>query len=197
MWLLVFVVGAGSLGSEIAGARLLAPYFGASTVIWANTIATVLTALSIGYWAGGRLADRRPDLRVMCRVVQCAAVATALVPLLGRPFLGGAVDALDDIAAGAFLGSLLAVTVLLAVPILLMGTIAPFAIRLSVATIEERGQVAGRLYAISTIGSLAGVFLSALLLIPLIGTQRTFLAFALAMSVVAAAALPPRWWLVP
>jgi spermidine synthase len=197
MWLLVFVVGAGSLGSEIAGARLLAPYFGASTVIWANTIATVLTALSIGYWIGGRLADRRPDLRVMCTVVQCAAVATALVPLLGRPFLGGAVDALDRIAAGAFLGSLLAVTVLLAVPILLMGTIAPFAIRLSVSTIEESGQVAGRLYAISTFGSLAGVFLSALLLIPLVGTQRTFLVFALAMSLVAATALPRRWWLVP
>jgi spermidine synthase len=197
MWLLVFVVGAGSLGSEIAGARLLAPYFGASTVIWANTIATVLTALSIGYWIGGRLADRRPDLRVMCTIVQGAAVATALVPILGRPFLGGAVDALDQIAAGAFLGSLLAVTVLLAVPILLMGTIAPFAIRLSVSTVEESGQVAGRLYAISTIGSLAGVFLSALLLIPLVGTQRTFLIFALAMSVVAATALPRRWWLVP
>ena len=197
MWLLVFVVGAGSLGSEIAGARLLAPYFGASTVIWANTIATVLTALSIGYWLGGRLADRRPDIGVMCRVVQYAAVATALVPLLGRPFLGGAVDALDQIAAGAFLGSLLAVTVLLAVPILLMGTIAPFAIRLSVAKVEESGQIAGRLYAISTFGSLAGVFLSALVLIPLVGTQRTFLLFALAMAVVAAAALPPRWWLVP
>jgi spermidine synthase len=197
MALLVFVVGAGSLGSEIAGARLLAPYFGASTVIWANTIATVLTALSIGYWIGGRLADRRPDLRVMCKVVQAAAIATALVPLLGRPFLGGAVDALDEIAAGAFLGSLLAVTVLLAVPVLMMGTIAPFAIRLSVGSVEESGQVAGRLYAISTIGSLAGVFLSALLLIPLVGTQRTFIAFALAMSVVAATALPRRWWLIP
>jgi spermidine synthase len=197
MWLLVFVVGAGSLGSEIAGARLLAPYFGASTVIWANTIATVLTALSIGYWLGGRLADRRPDLRVMCRVVECAAIATALVPLLGRPFLSEAVKALDNIAAGAFLGSLLAVAVLLAVPILLMGTIAPFAIRLSVGTVEESGQVAGRLYAISTIGSLAGVFLAALLLIPLVGTQRTFLAFALAMALVAAAPLSRRWWLVP
>jgi spermidine synthase len=133
----------------------------------------------------------------MCTIVQCAAIATALVPVLGHPFLGGAVDALDQIAAGAFLGSLLAVTVLLAVPILLMGTIAPFAIRLSVSTVEESGQIAGRLYAISTIGSLVGVFASALLLIPLVGTQRTFLLFALAMSVVAAAALPRRWWLVP
>ena len=59
----VFVVGAASLGTEIAAARLLAPWFGASTVIWANTIATVLVALSAGYWLGGRLADRGPSLR--------------------------------------------------------------------------------------------------------------------------------------
>jgi spermidine synthase len=197
MPLLVFVVGAGSLGSEIAGARLLAPYFGASTVIWANTIAVVLTALSIGYWLGGRMADRRPEKPLMLTVVLWAAVATALVPLLGRPFLGGAVDALDEIAAGAFFGSLLAVSVLLAVPVLLMGTIAPFAIRLSVESLDESGQVAGRLYAISTIGSLAGVFLSALLLIPLVGTQRTFILFALAMAAVAAVGLPRRALAVP
>src|SRR4051794_32808190 len=63
------VVGASSLGAEIAAARLLAPYFGASTIVWANTIATVLVALSAGYWLGGWLADRDPTLRGLCRVV--------------------------------------------------------------------------------------------------------------------------------
>src|SRR4029079_17387953 len=67
--LLAAVVGSASLGAEIAAARLLAPWFGASTVIWANTIATVLVALSAGYWVGGRLADRDPTLAGLSRVV--------------------------------------------------------------------------------------------------------------------------------
>jgi len=64
----VFTVGAAALGTEIAAARLLAPWFGASTIVWANTIATVLLALSAGYWVGGRLAERRPGLRGLCLV---------------------------------------------------------------------------------------------------------------------------------
>src|SRR4051794_31511453 len=60
--LLVFAVGAGSLGAEIAAARLLAPWFGASTIVWANTIATVLVALAAGYWIGGRPAHRDPPI---------------------------------------------------------------------------------------------------------------------------------------
>src|ERR1039458_3691126 len=77
---IVFVVGSASLGAEIAAARLLAPYFGASTIIWANTIATVLVALSVGYAVGGRLADRRADLRGLCAIVLLASVLLAVVP---------------------------------------------------------------------------------------------------------------------
>ena len=60
LYVLVFIVGTGSLGAEIAVARLMAPYFGASTIVWANTIGVVLVALSVGYWFGGRLADINP-----------------------------------------------------------------------------------------------------------------------------------------
>ena len=87
--------------------------------------------------------------------------------------------------------------VLVAVPVMLLGAVAPYAVRLSVRTVEEAGRVAGRLYAISTIGSLVGTFLSALLLIPLVGTRRTFLAFALALAVVAVPALQRRFVLAP
>ena len=194
---IVFVVGAASLGAEIAAARLLAPFFGASTVIWANTIAVVLVSLSVGYWLGGRLADRDPTLSGLCRIVLAAAAGLALVPFVATPFLRLAVDALDTIAAGAFVGSLLAVLVLVSVPVLALGAAAPYAIRLTVRSVEESGTVAGRLYAISTAGSLAGVFLAALLLIPLVGTRRTFLVFALALAVVAMLGLRRRAVVVP
>src|ERR671916_126800 len=126
---LVFVVGTGSLGAEIAAVRLLAPYFGASTIVWANTIGIVLVAL----------------------------------------------------------------------PVLLLGTVSPWAIRLAVQSVEEAGTVAGRLYALSTAGSLVGTLLSALLLIPLVGTRRNFLIFALAIAIVAVLGLRPlrRFALAP
>ncbi len=184
--LVVFVVGASSLGSEIAAARLLAPYFGASTVVWANTIATVLVALSIGYWWGGRLADRSASARGLSQLLLAASVGLAAIPFVARPFLSHAVEALDRISAGAAAGSLLAVLVLLSGPVLLLGAVAPYALRLALRRVEDSGTVSGRLYAVSTVGSLVGTFTAALLLIPFAGTQRTFLAFAIALAAVAA-----------
>jgi spermidine synthase len=197
--LLVFVVGTGSLGAEIAAVRLLAPYFGASTIVWANTIGVVLVALSLGYWLGGRLADRHPHMRGLCLLALIAAGLLALVPFAADPLLDLGVEALDSVSAGAFLGSLLAVLVLVAVPVLLLGAVSPWAIRLSVTSLEEAGRVSGRLYALSTAGSLVGTLASSLLLIPLLGTRRTFLVFALAIALTAVAGLRPvrRWALAP
>jgi len=193
LYALVFVVGTGSLGAEIAVARLMAPFFGASTIVWANTIGVVLVALSLGYWLGGRLADRDPSLAGLCKMVLVAAVLLAAVPFVARPFFDISVAALDSVSAGAFAGSLLAVLALVAVPVLLLGAASPYALRLAVPDVEHAGRTAGRLYAISTAGSLAGTMLSALLLIPVIGTQRTFLAFALAIALAAVAGLGWRF----
>jgi spermidine synthase len=182
---------------EIAAARLLAPYFGASTIVWANTIGVVLVALSVGYWLGGRYADRHPHLRGLCLVVLAASLLIALVPFAARPFLGFSVDAFDTVSVGGFAGSLFGVLVLVAVPVTLLGAAAPWAVRLAVADVDRSGEVVGRLYAISTAGSLLGTMLSALLLIPLLGTQRTFFAFALALALVASLGAGWRFVLVP
>jgi spermidine synthase len=194
----VFFVGAASLGTEIAAARLLAPYFGASTIIWANTIATILIALSAGYAIGGRLADRWPELRGLCAIVMVAAVLLAVVPFVADPFLRLSVKALGALSVGAFLGSLAAVLVLVAVPVMMLGAVAPYANRLAVARVTETGKATGGLYAISTVGSLVGTFMAALLLIPFIGTHRTFIVFALALALVAVPGLGSwRFLLIP
>jgi spermidine synthase len=197
LYVLVFVVGAASLGAEITVARLMAPFFGASTIVWANTIGVVLVALAIGYWLGGRLGDRRPDRRGLCLLVMGAALLLAVVPFLARPFLDLSVTALDSVSAGAFVGSLIAVLALVAVPVILLGACSPYAIRLAIPDIEHSGRVAGRLYAVSTAGSLLGTMLAALVLIPFAGTQRTFLGFALVLAAVAAAGLGWRFVALP
>ncbi len=197
LYVLVFVVGTGSLGAEIAVARLMAPFFGASTIVWANTIGVVLVALSIGYWYGGRLADRSPTIEGLAKMVLAASVLLALIPFVAQPFLDISVDALDSISAGAFVGSLIGVLALVAVPVMLLGAASPYALRLAVPDIEHTGRVAGRLYAISTSGSLAGTMTSSLLLIPFVGTQRTFLVFALVIAITATFGLGLRFSPIP
>jgi spermidine synthase len=179
---LVFGAGIGALATEITASRLLAPYFGSSTIVWANLIGVVLAALALGYWLGGRLADRRPEPGLLGSVVLGAAVFVAVIPFAAKPFLDLTVEGLDTASAGAVVGSFLAVLLLCAPPVVLLGMVSPFAIRLAVSSIATAGAVAGRLYALSTAGSLLGTFLPALVLIPAIGTQRTFLVIAVVLA---------------
>ena len=190
--LLVAAVGFSSLGAEIAAARLMAPFFGASTVIWANTIAVVLVALAAGYRLGGRLAERRPSRRALAELVLLASLLLAIVPLVAHPFLKLSVRAFDELSVGAFFSSLFGVLVLVAVPLLLLGAVSPWAIRLRLASAATAGATAGRLYAISTFGSLAGTWIAALVLIPHLGTQRTFLVLAAVPATAAALRLGGR-----
>ncbi|MEK6274864.1 MAG: fused MFS/spermidine synthase [Actinomycetota bacterium] len=193
---LVFCAGAGSLATEIGAARLLAPYYGSSTIVWANVIGLVLASLSLGYWLGGKLADRRPEPRLLGGIVLAAAVLIAAVPFAAGPFLDVSVEGLDQVSAGAAIGSFFAVLALFAPPVTLLGMVAPFAIRLAIDDVRDAGSVAGRLYALSTVGSLLGTFLSALVTIPAIGTQRTLLGAAVLVTVPGAALLGRRWLLV-
>ena len=192
----VFTAGAGTLATEIAASRLLAPYFGSSTIVWANIIGLILVYLSVGYWLGGKLADRRPEPRLLGAIVAIAAVVIAATPFVARPILDLAVAGLDAVAVGAVVGSFFAALALFAVPVTLLGAVSPFAIRLALGDVGEAGTVAGRLYALSTVGSILGTFLSALVAIPLVGTQRTMLASAALLLVAAALLLGLRWQLL-
>jgi len=193
---LVFGAGIGALATEITASRLLAPYFGSSTIVWANLIGIVLAALALGYWLGGRIADRRPQPALLGFIVLGAAVFVAAIPFVAKPFLDVTVEGLDEASAGAVVGSFVAVLLLCAPPVVLLGMVSPFAIRLAVSSIETAGAVAGRLYALSTAGSLLGTFLPAIVLIPAIGTQRTFLVIAALLAVSSCFLLGARWLVV-
>jgi len=193
---LVFGAGIGALATEITASRLLAPYFGSSTIVWANLIGIVLAALALGYWLGGRIADRRPQPSLLGFIVLAAALCVAAIPFVAKPFLDLTVEGLDEASAGAVIGSFLAVLLLFAPPVVLLGMVSPFAIRLAISSVATAGAVAGRFYALSTAGSLLGTFLPALVLIPAIGTQRTFLVIAALLAVSACFLLGARYLVV-
>ncbi|MBI2944151.1 MAG: fused MFS/spermidine synthase [Candidatus Wallbacteria bacterium] len=188
----VFFCGLAVMGIEMAASRLLAPFFGTSLFVWTNLIGSIMAALSAGYWLGGRLADRHPRHEVLYRIILGAGVLVAAVPYLTQPVMAVSVKAIDHGEAGLVVGSLLATILLFAVPIVLLGMVSPFAIRLASQGEERLGKTAGSLYALSTFGSIAGTFLPALVTIPLLGTRRTILAFAAVLIVVGAAGLARR-----
>jgi predicted membrane-bound spermidine synthase len=182
----VLIGGISSLGIELSASRLLAPFFGTSQLIWANVIGLTLIYLTLGYRFGGRLADRRPDERVLATILLLAGLFTAVIPLLARPILQWSASAFSSFSVGVFVGSLFGVLLLFSVPIVLLGMVSPFAIRLSVRDIASAGNTAGSLYALSTVGSIIGTFLPVLVLIPAFGASRTFYIFALLLVITGA-----------
>jgi predicted membrane-bound spermidine synthase len=186
---LVFVGGMTSIGIELSASRLLAPYFGSSTFIWANLIGLTLTYLAVGYYLGGKLADRHPHAWILYVVTSIAAFAAGVIPFVSRPILHASLSAFDRLAVGAFYGSLVGVILLFAVPVTLLGFVTPFAIRLRMSDVGTSGNTAGRIYSLSTVGSILGSFLPVLLLIPTIGTAKTFLTLSLALLALSIAGL--------
>jgi spermidine synthase len=178
---LAFTGGLASLGIEFAAARLLAPFFGQSLFIWGTLIGLILIYLTIGYYAGGRLADRRPDVRLLFQLAAAASLWTALIPVISRPILSIAQTGFAQLSAGLVLGSLISVIVLFAAPVILLGMVSPFVIRLRIRDLQTAGNAAGAVYALSTLGSILGTFLPVFWLIPTFGTRPTIyiLAFLL------------------
>nr|MBC7244327.1 fused MFS/spermidine synthase [Chloroflexota bacterium] len=179
--LLVLIGGAATMGVEMCASRLLAPYFGNSLPVWGLLIALILAYLALGYFIGGRLADSHPQASLLYRLSVWAGFTIGLIPYLARPILHYSVIGFINYQAGAVLGSLLSVLALFAIPCILLGCIFPFAIRLSIDQALSSGNVAGRIYALSTMGSLLGTFSSVFWLIPTFGTRRTIFAISLSL----------------
>ncbi len=178
---LVFTGGFSSLAIELAGSRLLAPYFGTSLYIWAVLIGLVLLYLTAGYFIGGRLGDRKPSPSILFQLTAWAGFLTGLIPLAARPILRLSSEGFANLDAGVFLGSLFGVVLLFAAPVTLLGCVSPFAIRLAIRDVRLAGSTAGATYALSTCGSILGALVPVFILVPNIGTPRTFYLLSLAL----------------
>jgi spermidine synthase len=177
----VFVSGGVVLGMEIAASRVLAPFFGNSLFVWGSLIGIVLAGLSIGYWAGGGLADRWPEPRLLAAVMGIGALGVLAIPVLDAPVL----EAIVEWDPGPRLNPLLAAIALFGAPSIVLAGVAPIAVRLHARSLNTLGQTAGRLFAISTAGSIAGTFATAFWLIPEFGTDQLLGIAAAALFVAA------------
>ena len=185
----VFISGMTTLAAELTAGRLIGNVFGTSNLVWASIIGLILIYLTLGYFLGGKWADKNPTPGAMYRILAWAAFTVALAPYIAGPVLRSAASAFEALSVGIMAGSFIAVLILFIVPITLLGTISPYAIRLSVDDTSKSGQISGQIYAISTLGSFIGTFLPTLVTIPTIGTTKTFLAFGLFLLFVALAGL--------
>ena len=181
-----------SLGVEFGASRLLAPYFGTSLYVWGVLIGLILVYLSAGYVIGGRLADRYPRDDILFQITAWAGLWIGVIPLASYPILLASQQGFRELSVGLVAGTLLAVVLLFAVPVTLLGCVSPFAIRLLLKDVATGGNTAGRVYALSTVGSILGTFLPVFWFIPTYGTRPTIVAFGLALVVISGLALWPR-----
>lgn len=174
----VFLCGAVVMVIELTGSRVLAPYLGTSLVVWTSLIGIILASLSIGYWWGGRLADRRPEPRLLGRIILISALSTGFVVLIKTSVLGF----LQTRNCGLHTAAMSATLILFTPPSILIGMVSPFAVRLKLKDTATGGQTAGKLYAISTVGSISGTFLAGFVLIPGLGSTNILLLMAAVLA---------------
>lgn len=181
----VFVSGALVMVYEIIGSRILAPYIGTSTYTWTSLIGVILAALSLGYWLGGKTADRKPQIGVLAAVLFFAGGLVAVTIVVKEPvliLLGASTFPIE-------LKAVAAAVLLFAPASVLMGFVTPYAVKLKTRELEKTGETVGKLYALSTIGSIVGTFAAGFLLIPFVGSTRSLYIIAtslLALSVLLA-----------
>ena len=185
LYITVFFSGMTALAVELTASRLLGNVYGSSNLVWASIIGLILIYLTAGYWLGGRIADKYPQYHHFYTILMWGSLTVGLVPMVSRPILRITANAFDQFQMPILAGAFATVMILFVIPVTLLGMISPFALKLTLQDPQEVGKTAGRLSAISTLGAFIGTFLPVLILVPLIGTYRTFLFFASLLMLIA------------
>ena len=177
--IVVFICGAVVMAFEIIGSRMLGPYVGTSIFVWTSIIGVILLSLSLGYFWGGKIADRRPDAKILALIILLSAIFIAVSTIIKDNLLTCLLNRIYDIRTVSVLSSLLLFTV----PSILLGMVSPFAARLKIRNIALSGATVGNLYAISTVGSIIGVFLSGFFLIPSFRITKILFLFSIILII--------------
>lgn len=175
--LIAFISGACVMVLEMVGARMLAPFLGTSIVVWTSLIGIILASLSVGYWLGGRLADRTVSQRVLAWLLLGAAL-TILLTALSHTLILQWVTQLESLHTSA----ILAASLLFALPAVFCGMISPYVTRLALSDVDTAGATVGTLNAISTVGSIIGTFLGGFVLIAWVSSPTIIYGIALVMA---------------
>lgn len=164
---------------ELVGSRLLAPFVGTSIVVWTSLIGIVLAALSIGYSYGGRLADRKPQPKILSWIIFAAAIFISLISGI-KLILFGAMEgnSLDHGTQAVIIS-----VILFGAPSILLGMVSPFAAKLKTESVQKVGGTIGNLYALSTVGSITGTFLSGFYLIATFPISQIIIGISLVLFV--------------
>ncbi|SMF94928.1 hypothetical protein SAMN02949497_2267 [Methylomagnum ishizawai] len=180
LYLTVTLSGAAVMILELLGTRIIGPFYGVSLYVWSALIAVTLIALALGYYLGGHIADRHPGFRLE-HVLLAGALATVAIPYADGPVLAFT-DPLG-IRVGAFASALLLFTPSLT----LLAMVGPYAIKRATRDLDRVGAAVGSVYAVSTLGSVAGTLLLGFYLLPRFGTRAIL--FSLGVALVAWALL--------
>jgi spermidine synthase len=173
---------------EIVGSRVLGPYLGTSIFIWTSLIGIILGSLSLGYWLGGILADRKPSHSVLAWIILLAAISIGITTLVKETFLAQ----LPHLVSGLKVQSVIASIFLFAPASIFLGMVSPYAVRLKIRALQTSGATVGRLYAISTVGSIAGTFAAGFYLIPAMGTTNILMAITILLALVSVTLFIPE-----
>ena len=178
LYITEFLSGIALMGVETAANRLLAPYFSSSQVVWTLIIGTILIAMSIGNYVGGRLADKKNDVTLLYILMLCAGTYICLIPFVGRFVIAGitALFALFINSGLIIISSLVVCLILFVPPLLILGMVTPSLIKFTMGQ-KASGKIVGLLEALNTIGSIIGTFIPTFISIPLVGTSLTFAIF--------------------
>ena len=166
--IIVFLSGAIGMGLELIAARVLSPYVGSSNVVWTSIIGIILASMSLGYWIGGKKADKNANIDILSKIILTSALFTSAIPLLETAI----VKQLAGVVGNLIIAAILCAIIVFSIPSFLLAMVSPFAVKIKSKEDDEIGTLSGRISSLSTIGSIVGTFLMGFVLIPNIGVSN-------------------------